>query len=141
MQGVQSLLRMLRLLVAIDWRAIVVALACLCDSCMCGSSLLGNFDVSESLESMRISTRLYSLLLSSLILSTSFAALKTLVLLMCLSHRCQSQTRLFWLTRYVGRPRLVMVIAKCLGHHFVGVMAFDFGPIIAMAFLRYVSQA
>ena len=125
-QGVQSLSMISSLSVAIVWRTAVVITVYL------------SLDTSESSESMSTSAGSYSFSLSSFIPSTSFAALRTRALLICASRRCQSRTRLFWLTRCVGRPRPVMAIANCLGPGFaeftLGITIFDCGLIIDIAF-------
>lgn len=68
----------------------------------------------ELSELMSIFVGSNSLLSSSFIPSTSFAALSTQVLLAWANHQCQSQTRLLQFTRCVGRPCLIMAIARCL---------------------------
>lgn len=88
MQGIQSLSKILKLSVTIDWRTTVLTLACVCGFYICSSLLLGNLDVLESLKSMIISVGLYFPPLSSLIPSISFVALRTRMLLMYTSRRC-----------------------------------------------------
>lgn len=80
-----------------------------------GVSLLLGLDLSESFKSFkssRTSAGSYSLffILRSM-LSTNLDVLTMRALLICPSCRYQSQIRLFWLTRWVGRPRPVIAIA------------------------------
>lgn len=104
-QGAQILSR---ISVSVTQSAVIMALTLACLRVFLLSQ------TSKSSKSTSIFAGSYSLLSSSFIFLTSFAVLSTQVLLAWTNRRCQSQTRLLWLTRYVGRPYPVMAIAQCL---------------------------
>lgn len=69
------------------------------------------FFISESFESTNTSARLYSSTRPRLTPSTSLKTLTTCVLLVWASRWYQRRMRLFWLMRWVNRPRLITAIA------------------------------
>lgn len=118
--GYTELSKLSKFLVAIDRIAIVVTWAYMCDFLfLCNSHALVLSD------SMNNFPAFFSPPLSSLIPSTSFATLKTRILLMCTSYWCQNRICFFWLSRCAKRSHLVMVIVSYLACHFIGVIAFD----------------